>query len=64
MRIATVLLAALVLMRPTLVGAQGAPSTAAEVGAISCRALEVHTDDGLKVTVVVFHQGTRNNARN
>jgi len=32
------------------------PPTTPDAGTIACRALEAHTDDELKVTVVVFHQ--------
>ncbi|HYN15609.1 MAG TPA: hypothetical protein VES66_07460 [Terriglobales bacterium] len=56
-RIAFVLVAPLFLILPVLSQAQAAPpATAADTGTIACRALEAHTDDDLKVTVVVFHQ--------
>jgi hypothetical protein len=49
--------AALLLILSILSGAQAAPQAAAAgAGTIACRALETHTDDALKVTVVVFHQ--------
>jgi hypothetical protein len=45
------------LILPRLSGAQAAPHpAAADAGTIACRALETHTDDNLKATVVVFHQ--------
>jgi len=52
MRSVLVLLTVLILVLPVL----PAPPPVADSGAIACRALETHTDDGLKVTVVVFHQ--------
>ncbi len=53
----SVAFAALSLILPVLSGAQAAPRLAtADAGTIACRALEAHTDDELKVTVVVFHQ--------
>jgi hypothetical protein len=49
--------ATLLLILPILSGPQAAPRPAtAESGTIACRALEAHTDDNLKITVVVFHQ--------
>ena len=49
--------AALLLILAIAAAAQAAPSPAtAEPVRIACRALETHTDDELKVTVVVFHQ--------
>jgi len=49
--------AALLPILTILAVAQIAPHAAtAESGTIACRALETHTDDNLKVTVVVFHQ--------
>ena len=57
MSIRIVPLAALFLSLPFLSGVQAAPPAAApDAGTIACRALETHTDDELKVTVVVFHQ--------
>ncbi len=57
MRIVVVAFAALFLLAPVLAAAQVAPPAAtADAGMIACRALEAHTDDELKVTVVVFHQ--------
>ncbi len=54
-RIFCCLLAALIL--PLLLLSQsGPPTTAASAETVACRALEVHTDDELKVTVVLFHQ--------
>jgi len=48
---------ALLLILPIVAKAQAAPRPAtAEPVRIACRALETHTDDELKVTVVVFHQ--------
>jgi len=55
MRSARLLLAALLLMWPILSGSQAAPASA-QVETIACRALEVHSDEELKVTVAVFHQ--------
>ena len=54
--IASVMFASLVLMSPFPAGAQVAPSATTNARTIACRALEAHTDDNLKVTVVVFHQ--------
>ncbi len=49
--------AVLLLILSILPGAQAAPQAAAAgSGTIACRALEAHTDDELKVTLVVFHQ--------
>lgn len=45
----------LFLISPVLSAPQSAPQ-AAEAATVSCRALETHTDDALKVMVVVFHQ--------
>lgn len=57
MSIRIVPLAALFLSLPFLSCVQAAPPAATvEASMIACRALEVHTDDELKVTVVVFHQ--------
>jgi len=47
--------AVLLLVSPVLSGSQAAPP-APQTGTIVCRTLETHTDDALKVTVVVFHQ--------
>jgi hypothetical protein len=55
-KIAAVVFAALVLMSPFPVGAQTVPSATTDAVKIACRALEIHTDGELKVTVVVFHQ--------
>ena len=56
-RIVCVLVALLLLILPALSRAQAAPPAAtADAGTIACRALEAHTDDELKVTVIVFHQ--------
>jgi len=49
-------IAVLFLISPVLSGSQAAPPAPAQTGTIACRALEAHTDDELKVTVVVFHQ--------
>jgi hypothetical protein len=54
-RIIFVRVALLFLALPVLSEAQAAPPSADAV-TIACRALEAHTDDGLKVTVIVFHQ--------
>ena len=49
--------AALLLILTIAAEAQAAPRPATvEPVRIACRALETHTDDELKVTVVVFHQ--------
>jgi hypothetical protein len=56
MRIAAVIFCPLLLLLPILSGAQVPPPTSADAGTIACRALEAHTDDELKVTVIVFHQ--------
>jgi len=57
MRIAYVVFTALFLLLPVLERAQAAPPAAtADASTIACRALEAHTDDELKVAVVVFHQ--------
>jgi len=49
--------ATLLLILPSLSGAQAARRpAAADFGTIACRALEAHTDDELKIAVVVFHQ--------
>jgi hypothetical protein len=50
-----IVVVALFLFSPVLSRAQAAPPSADAV-TIACRALEAHTDDELKVTVVVFHQ--------
>jgi len=55
-RIVFVLIALPLLILPALSRAQAAPPTTADIGTIACRALEAHTDDELKVTVIVFHQ--------
>lgn len=56
-RIIFVLVALLFLIPPALSPAQAAPRPAMpDAGTIACRALEAHTDDELKVAVVVFHQ--------
>ncbi len=55
-RIIAVLVAALFLILPAPTRAQAMPPPTADAGTIACRALEAHTDDELKVTVVVFHQ--------
>jgi len=52
----SILCTAVLLILPALAGAQAPPSAPADAERIACRALEVHTDDELKVTVVVFHQ--------
>jgi len=53
----SVAFAALSLVFPALSAAQTPPPAAtADAGTIACRALEAHTDNELKVTVVVFHQ--------
>ncbi len=55
MRILCAVFAALIL--PLMSWSQAAPPpTTADTSTIACRALEAHTDDELKVTVVVFHQ--------
>jgi hypothetical protein len=51
-----VLVALLLLIPPALSRAQAVPPPTPDAETIACRALEVHTDDELKVTVVVFHQ--------
>jgi hypothetical protein len=57
MRIVSVACTALFLIFPALPGPQATPaSTTADASTIACRTLEVHTDDELKVAVVVFHQ--------
>ena len=48
--------AVLFLILPALSESQAVPPASPQTGTIACRALETHTDDGLKVTVVVFHQ--------
>ena len=54
-RILCCLLATLVW--PILLLSQAAPpATTANEQTIACRALEAHTDDGLKVTMIIFHQ--------
>jgi len=50
------LLAALLLIQPVLSGSQAVPSASPQTGIIPCRALETHTDAGLRVAVIVFHQ--------
>ena len=55
--IPSALFTALFLILPVLSRAQAPPrSETAAAGTIACRVLEAHTDDELKVTVVVFHQ--------
>ena len=54
--ILSLLFPALLLVLPVVSEPQTAPSATTDAGAIACRALEVHTDGELKVTVVVFHQ--------
>ena len=45
------------LLLPVLSSSQALPpSTMANAETIACRALEAHSDDGLKVAAVVFHQ--------
>ncbi len=56
MRIVSVVFATLFLILPVLSRAQTIPPATADANTIACRALEAHTDDELKVTVVVFHQ--------
>ncbi|MFZ3214343.1 MAG: hypothetical protein WA188_22790 [Terriglobales bacterium] len=57
MRIVSVVFATLFLLVPVRSASQAAPHSAtADAGTIACRALEAHTDDELKMTVVVFHQ--------
>jgi len=56
MRMVSVVFATLFLILPLLAWSQSAPPTSADSGMIACRALEAHTDDELKVTVIVFHQ--------
>ena len=60
-RIVFVLVALLSMLLPAPSPAQTAPPRTTDAGTIACRALEAHTDDELKVTVVVFHQ--RNEAQ-
>ena len=57
-RIPSAVFTILLLTLSALSGTQAAPqaAAAADAGMIACRALETHTDDELKVTVVVFHQ--------
>jgi len=55
MRIVSALLTALLLVFPVLLVSQAPPQNAT-IATIACRALEAHTDEALKVTVVVFHQ--------
>jgi len=56
-RIVSVPVVALSLILPMFSGSQTAPqSTTVDSGTIVCRALETHTDNDLKVTVIVFHQ--------
>ena len=55
MRILCAVFAALIL--PLMSWSQAAPPPSMpDAGTIACRVLEAHTDDELKVTVVVFHQ--------
>ena len=57
MRITSGVLVALLLTLPVFSGAQAAlRPAAADFETIACRALEAHTDDELKIAVVVFHQ--------
>ena len=56
-RIIAVLVAAPFVILPVFSGAQAAPNPGTgSAGTIACRALESHTDNDLKVTVIVFHQ--------
>jgi len=56
-RIVSVPVVALSLILPMFSGSQAAKQpTTVDSGTIACRALEAHTDDELKVTVIVFHQ--------
>jgi len=55
MRVVVVAFAVLSLMFPVLPASQTA-GAAPDAVTIACRALEAHTDDELKVTVIVFHQ--------
>ena len=56
-RIVFVPVVALSLILPMFSGPQAAPQSATvNSGTTACRALEAHTDDELKVTVIVFHQ--------
>jgi hypothetical protein len=56
-RIVFVLVALLLVISPVLSRAQAAPPAATpDTSTIACRVLEAHTDDDLKVTVVVVHQ--------
>ena len=55
-RIVFVLVALLLLIPPALSRAQAVPPPTTDTGTIACRVLEAHTDDELKVTVIVFHQ--------
>jgi len=50
------LIAALILIQAVVSGSQAVPPAPLQTGTIACRALEAHSDDALKVTVVVFHQ--------
>ena len=57
MRTARGVFVALLVTLAVFSGAQAAPHPeTTDAGTIACRALETHTDDALKVTVVVFHQ--------
>jgi len=44
------------LMLPVLAGPQATPIATGDAETISCRSLEMHTDDDLKVTIIIFHQ--------
>ena len=56
MRTPSAVFATLLVLLPGLSAAQAAPPASPQTGTIACRALEAHSDDALKVTVVVFHQ--------
>lgn len=56
MKVVAFTLAVLVLVLPVLSREQNRQVPTAVVETISCRALEVHTDDTLRVNVIVFHQ--------
>jgi len=47
---------AVLFLVPAVLSWSQAVSQPADATTIACRALEAHTDDGLKVTIVVFHQ--------
>lgn len=56
LRIHCAVFTTLLLMLPAVSWSQAPPLASPPPGTIACRALEAHTDDALKVTVVVFHQ--------